>query len=146
MFICIGIPKPWRLSLVQVRNFYYFLDFKVLRLEERETHNFYYADCSIWPNNARRITLTQLARYRRGSKINALRQGSNLNSSSFKSQLTAFFSKISQNPQPIASGYDVILIPSLISYPGFLLWHLGLSHPPCASMNTCAQCVPLPVH
>ena len=28
MFICIGIPKPWRLSLVQVRNFYYFLDFK----------------------------------------------------------------------------------------------------------------------
>ena len=43
MFICIGIPKHWRLSLVQVRNVYWLL---VFRHEERERHNFYYADCS----------------------------------------------------------------------------------------------------
>ena len=49
---------------------------------------------------------------------------------------TCFFSKITQNPQPIASGHDVIHIPSHISYPGFLLWHLWLSHPPRASVNT----------
>ena len=58
----------------------------------------------------------------------------------------SFFSKITQNLQPIASGHDFIHIPSPISYPGFLLWHLWLSHPPRASMNTCAQCVPLTVH
>ena len=69
-----------------------------------------------------------------------------LASSRLKSQLTAFFSKITQNPQPIASGYDVIHISSHISYPGFSLWQLWLSHPPWASVNTCAQCVPLPVH
>ena len=55
-----------------------------------------------------------------------------------------FFSKITQNPQPIASGHDVIHIPSPISNPFFLLWHLWLSHPPRTSVNTCAQCVPLP--
>ena len=37
--------KHWRLSLVQVRNVYWLLEFS-LRHEERETHNFYYADCS----------------------------------------------------------------------------------------------------
>ena len=57
-----------------------------------------------------------------------------------------FFLKITQNLQPIAYGHDVIHIPSHISYPGFLSWYLWLSHPPCASMNTCAQCAPLPVH
>ena len=29
--------------------------------------------------------------------------------------------------------------PSLISYLGLLLWHLWLSHPPCASVNTCTK-------
>ena len=58
-----------------------------------------------------------------------------------ESQLTAFFSKITQNAQPIASRHDYIHIPRLICYPGFLLWHLWLSHPPRASVNTCAQCV-----
>ena len=41
-----------------------------------------------------------------------------------------FFSKTTQNLQPIASGHDIIHIPSPISYPGFLLWHLWLSPPP----------------
>ena len=57
-----------------------------------------------------------------------------------------FFSKITQNPQSIASGQDVIYIPKIISYSGFLLWQLWLSHPPRVSVNTCAQCVLPPVH
>ena len=57
-----------------------------------------------------------------------------------------FFSKITQYPQPIASGHDVIPIRGPISYLGFLLWHLWLSYPPCVSVNTYAQCVPLTVH
>ena len=56
------------------------------------------------------------------------------------------FSKITPNPLPIASRHDVIQIPSPISYPGFLSWHLWLSHPPRMSVNTCTQCVPLPMH
>ena len=65
-----------------------------------------------------------------------------LPSSSVESQLTVFFFK-SQNPQPITSGHDVIHIPSLIFYLGFLLWHLLLSHPPCICVNTYTQCVHL---
>ena len=38
-FICIGIPKHWRLSVVQVRNFYYLLDFYVFNTR-RKRHNF----------------------------------------------------------------------------------------------------------
>ena len=33
--------------------------------------------------------------------------------------------------------------PRFISYLGFLLEHLWLSHPPCARVNTCTQCVHL---
>ena len=40
--------KHWRLSVVQVRNFYNLLDFNGFNTR-RATHNFYYADCSIWP-------------------------------------------------------------------------------------------------
>ena len=61
-------------------------------------------------------------------------------SSWLESQLTAFF----QIPQILsASGHDVIHVPGHISYLGFLLWHLWLSHPPRAHVNTCAQCVHL---
>ena len=64
-----------------------------------------------------------------------------LASSRFKSQLTPFFLKITQNHQSIASGHDIIHIPITFPILVFLLWHLWLSHPPCASVNTCTQCV-----
>ena len=77
--------------------------------------------------SSRRPNWTGLAK---APKINSLRPASNLNK-------LFFFSKITPNPQPIASGPDVIHIPSLISYPGFLLWHLRFSHPPRTCVNTC---------
>ena len=53
-----------------------------------------------------------------------------------KSQQTAFF----QIPQILsASWHDVVHVPGHISYLGFLLWHLWLSHPPRAHVNTCTQ-------
>ena len=64
-----------------------------------------------------------------------------LASSRLESQLTAFFS-YSKILSP-AYGHDVIHVPSLISYLGILLWHLWLSHPPCARVNTCTECVHL---
>ena len=58
-----------------------------------------------------------------------------------------FFSKITENPQPIASGHDVPNIPCPISLSGvFIMTSVILSHPPRASVNTCAQYVLLPVH
>ena len=115
--------------------------------EERETQ---FLQCWLFhltpPRAEHLVDPTGLASPRLKNQFASPRSESQVASSTFKSQLTAFFSKITQNPQPIASGHDVILIPSSISYPVFLLWHLWLSHPPCASVNTCAQCVPLPVH
>ena len=37
MFICNGIPKHWRLSLVQVRNVYWLLEFSLSTQGERNT-------------------------------------------------------------------------------------------------------------
>ena len=51
MFIFIGIPKHWRLSLVRVRNVYWLLEVSLFDTR-RERHNFYYADRSIEPKNA----------------------------------------------------------------------------------------------
>ena len=70
---------------------------------------------------------------RRAPKIDLLRPSPNLNSAFFKFQ----------TPQPIASGHDVIHVPGPISYQGILLWHLWLSHPPRARVNSCTQCVHL---
>ena len=63
-----------------------------------------------------------------------------LSRSEFKSQLTVFFfnSKIIS-----AFGHDVIHVPSCISYLGFLLWRLWLSHSPRVRVNTYTQCVHL---
>ena len=68
--------------------------------------------------------------------------GTPLQTTSPNLNLLFFFFK-SPNPQPIVSGHDVIHIPSPISYLGFLLWLLRLSHPPRVRVNTCTQCVHL---
>ena len=63
-----------------------------------------------------------------------------LHSSRLESQLTVIFS----NSKILsASGHDVIHVIGPISYLGFLLWHLWLSHPPHACVNTCTQWVHL---
>ena len=99
---------------------------------ERDTISFY-ADFFIWtpPRAAPPPQTTGLAS---ASSENWLA------SSKSKSQLLLFF----QIPKiHSASGNDVIHVLDLISYLGFLLWHLWLSHPPRARVNTCAQCVHL---
>ena len=115
--------------LVQVWNFYLPLSLRFFDMR-RERHNLFLCwlfhltppcvaprrKLLVWPRRAPKIDLP-------------------------KSQLTAFFK--SQNPQPISSRHDVIPIPNPISYLGFLLWHLWLSHPPHVHINTCTQCVHL---
>ena len=105
---------------------------------ERETQ-FFYADCSSIvssqltdPTNARvHSAVHKLHWPRPGSK-------NQLASFKFKSQLTAFIQNHKES-QSIASGHDVNHIPSPIFYLGYLLWHLWLSHPPCARVNTCVN-------
>ena len=86
--------NPETLSLFRYETF----DFLslVFRHKERETHNFYYADRSIWPNNraVHPVTPTGLA----SSSFK-----SQLASPSFGSQLTAFFQN-HQNPSPSLPG------------------------------------------
>ena len=109
MFRCIEIPKHWRLSLVQVRNVYWLLEFS-LRHEERETQ---FLLC--WP-----FHLTQLTRGASPSStgLASPRLKNQLASPSAKSQLTAFF-KNHQNSQPIASGHNLSHTPVTFSIWGF---------------------------
>ena len=135
----IGIRKTR--NWFRYKTFIYLFEFKVFRHEERETQ---FLTMPTVHTSSARNSLTQQTRstFRRpqlvppwrAPKIVLLRPSSNLNS--------LFFFKF-QNPQPIASGHDVIHVPGLISYLEFLLWHLWLSHPPSARVNTCIQCVHL---
>ena len=96
MFICTGIPKHWWISLVQVRNVYWLLEFSLSTRGERETQFLLY-----WPFH--------LTKQKRGA---SRRPQTGLASSSFKSQpaspsfgsqLIAFF-KITKNPSSSLPG------------------------------------------
>ena len=115
-------------------TFYYLFEFKVFRLEERETHNFllYWLFHLIPPGAAPRCKL--LVWLQRSPE-------NQLPSSSVESRLTAFF----QIPKSSARRFRTWRHshPQSISYPVFLLWHLWLSYPPRVRVNTCTQCVHL---
>ena len=116
-------------------TFIYLFEFKGFSTwGKRDTISFY-ADFLIWPHHVRHPAANYWSGLGELRKINFLPLVSNLKN------LFSFFK--SPNPQPIASGHDVIHILSPISYLGFLLWHLWLSHPPRARVNTCTQCVHL---
>ena len=124
--------KHWRLSVVQVRNFYYLLKVLVFWHEERETQ---FLLCWLFhltpPRAAHLADPTGLAWVRISSRFVQLQIPTN-----------CFF----KNPLPIASGHDVIHIPNPISYPGFFIMTSVIVTSPRASVNTCAQCVLLPMH
>ena len=111
IFRCIGIPKHWRLSLVQVRNFYYLLEFFNTR---RERRNFLL--CWLFHLTPRRAanlvdpTGLDSPRFEISTRFVLVQMSTN-----------CFFSKITQNPQPIASGHDVIHISSPIFLSGFFI-------------------------
>ena len=136
---------------VQVRNVYGLLEFSLSTRGERETQ---FLLC--WPFHLTQQTLgascrpqsghasssfkSQLASPRFKFQLASPRFKSQLASSSVTFQQTAFF-KNHQNSQPIVSRHDVIHTPSPIHYLGFLLWHLWLSYPLHAGVNTCTQSV-----
>ena len=138
MFICIEIPKHWRLSLVQVRKVYWLLEFSLSRRGERETQ---FLLC--WPFHLTQQTHGASRRPQTGLTSSSFK--SQLASPSFGYQLTAFFPKSPRIPAHHSQAWRHSH-PRPIFHLWFLLWHLWLSHPPSASVNTCAQCVYLHVH
>ena len=141
MFICIEIPKHWRLSLFRYETFITFLTFRFSTRGEK--HNFYYADCSIWPNGAQ-ISRRPLDWPRPAKKSTRFVQ--HQISTHWTARLgvristNCFFLKITPNPQPIASGYDVIHIHSPTSYPVFfIMTSMIVTSPPAwrPALNVC---------
>ena len=123
IFSCTGILKHWQLSWFSFETFITFMTFRFSTRGERHT---IFTMLTVRPASGLN-SLTQPTRVHPAAN-NWTRLGPNCS-----------FWKITQNPQPIASGNDVIHIPSPISYPGFLLWHLWLSHLLRASANTCVN-------
>ena len=138
---CIGIPKHWRLSLFRYETFMTFLTFRFLSLvfrhEERESQ---FLLC--WP-----FYLTQQTRgeSRRPNWTRLVQLQISTHFVQHQISTNCFFQK---SPKPSAPRFRAWRHshPCLISHLGFLLWHLWLSHPPRASVNTCSQCVHLHVH
>ena len=144
IFTCIGIPKHWRLSWFRYETFITFSTFRFSTRGERDT---IFTMLTVRPALALNSLTQQTSAHPAAKQLDWPRPDSNPNSLHPVSNLNSLiFFQNTQESLLVASGHDVIHIPSPISYPGFLLWHLWLSHPPRASVNTCAQCVPLPVH
>ena len=109
---------------------FFSLRFSVMR---RERHNFLLC----WPFH---LTPPRAAPHhkllvwpRRAPKIDLLRPSPNLNCLFFQ-----FLKSSAHRFRAWRHSY-----PQFISYLGFLLWYLWLSHPPRAHVNTCTQCVHL---
>ena len=126
MFIRIGIRKTLETLttfLVQVRNFYYLLDFEVFNTRREKQ----FLIC--W--------LFHLTRQRRRTPLDSTWLVSVQISTN-----CLFFPKYPRIPAHRFRARRHSH-PQFISYPGFLLWHLWLSHPPRTSVNTGTQCVHL---
>ena len=140
MFICIEIPKHWRLSLFRYDMFKFFW-LLVFRHEERETQ---FLLCWLFLHRPSVNSPAKLAGPE--SNLNSLNQQTH--STSRNPQLdcprpgsmstNCFFQKSSKFPTHRFRAWRYSH-PSPVSYLGFLLWHLLLSHPPCTSVNTCTN-------
>ena len=147
MFTCIGIPKHWRLSVVQVRNVYYLFWLIVFRHEERETQFLlcwlFLHRSSVNPqlNSRPRVGIsTHWHNKRTVHPVDHNWTGP----AQVRISTNCFFQKSPEFPAHCFRAWHHSH-PSLIYFLGFLLWHLWLSHLPHASVN-CTQCVHPHVH
>ena len=133
---------------------------QVFRHEGRESHNFYYADRTIWPNKRVAHPVAPKISVVRDLQNSMVRLQLQL-SASMADKSTVFNIVHSQPPSwtglaqsRISTNFFFKITKfsahrfrawchshsSPISYMGFLLWHLWLSYPLCESEN-CTQCV-----
>ena len=113
-------PKTLMTLVVQVRNFYYLLEFTLSTRGERHTVFTMLTVPSDPTTHGTSSSPTGLASPRLKNQLTSSSIKSQLASPSFRSQLTAFFQN-HQESQPIPSGHDVIRTPEFISYLVFLL-------------------------
>ena len=100
-------------------------------MRKREAPSFY-DDFSIRP----KPRAAPAARPRWAPKVNLLPPRQELNSSVRAQELNELTFLKSQPTLPVR---DVTYIPGHILYPGFLLWHLWMTRPLRARVNTCAH-------
>ena len=135
IYKCREIPKYWRLSLVRVRNVYkLFLTFSFSTRGEKDT---IFTMLTV-PTSPTVNSPGELPGPGFKSQLSSPIVESQLASPRFKSQLTVF-SKITKIPSTSLPGMTSFT-PLSISYLGFQLWHLWLSHPLRTSVNTCTKC------
>ena len=127
--------NTWQLSFDSgTKLFIYLSEFKVFQHEERETQFLTMLTVrtssaldSLNQQTCGTFRRPQLVSPRRASKIDVLRPSPNLNS--------LFF----QVPKSSAHRFRAWRHSRPRSH--LLLWHMWLSHPPRARVNTCSQCV-----
>ena len=159
IYRCREIRNTDDFPLFRYKTFINFLTL-VFRHEERETHNFYYADCTIWPNKRAAHPIAPKISVGRDLQNSMVRLQIQL-SASMADKPTGSYIAHSQPPSwtgPAQSRISTNVFfkitkfsahrfwawlqshPSHIFYLGFLLWHLWLSYPLRTSVN-CTQCV-----
>ena len=135
MDVCDRHTESENTKLVQVWNFYYLWVKGYLTWGERDTiflcWLLLHHQLSTQPTRGACSAQSHLALPSSESRLSR---------SEAVTQLTAF----SQIPKSSghASGYDVIHLPSPISYLGILFWHLWMTHPLCVPVNTCVNVAP----
>ena len=122
-------------KLVQVRNFITF-ELKVIWHEKRETKSFY-ADCFYIVSSPPNQSMAPVAH-----KFIWPRPALNLESLVRRQELNPLTYSISQNPQLTLPGMTSFTSPGPNSYLGFLFWHLWMTHPLRARVNTCVNVAP----
>ena len=141
MFIRIEESENTRNTLTTLfwfryETFIYLFEFKVFRHDERETQ--FLTMLSVRTSSALNSLTQPTIRHPADPNWSGLTQIKNrLPSSCVEYRLTAFF-QIPKSLPGRMSFTSPVLFPL-----GFLLWHLWLSHPPSARVNTCTQCVDL---
>ena len=132
-FTSIGISKLWRLSCFRYEIFITFLTFWFSTRGEGDTQ---FLLCWLFhlPDNVRRTPLEPTG-------LVSLSSENQLTPSKFKSQLTAFFQN-TQESQPIASGLDVIHIPSPFPIRVFIMTSVIVTSSLCVSEHLHLMCAP----
>ena len=108
-------------------------ELKVIRHEERETQSFY-ADSfyivSSQPNQRAAPVAHEVVCPHPGLNLDSLVRRQELNS------------LLSLKSQPTLPGMTSHTSPGRNSYLGFLFWHIWMTHPLCARVNTCVNVAP----
>ena len=142
-FTSIGIPKHWRLSLVQLQNFYYLLDFWVCGMRKKRdkvstmltVSTSFFSQFPSWTARPNLNSLTQQTRAHPAVPTGPIYVRISTN---------CFFLKSTRIPAHRIRAWRHSHPQSYFLSGGFIMRSVIVT-PPRACVNTCIQCVPLHV-